>query len=570
MYPRRLLLILLPLCLLIGGCSFAPEVSEPTNPATPTTRPTVLVPDVVLPGVTVPPEETDHTGPKNTDLTFPAGPAGELTDFFGFNHIWNHTCVLAPDALTEGGLRTEQMGCRVLKIYLTNYYDANYTAVSWPQKRYASPAELADSPPYRKLFAMDIDTFVIGTYLFSNEFGHCATYFADQFPEKARELEYRQMYELTYYLCKAYAGTGKTFILQNWESDWSCLPYSEDRGYPDEAVFERLIRWCNTRQDAVTAARRDAGCEGVYVYHALEVNLVVDGIEGHPCVTRDVVPYTYCDYYSYSAYDSQSTDETFAAALDYLLAQVAANRTGGRSRCYIGEFGFSNAVPVAQSCALVDRVFRIAREKGLSYALLWHLTVETADLNTDTGFWLVDPTGEYHPLWNYLYRLLHNGADDPAYLAALEARRSVTVLRWAPETLTQYRSGQIKLVNIPYDGAAGLQEYQGRICAVSDPAADQIYLYFNADDLPLEKVRDLRIRVTVWDEKPFPLSLQYNSTSSIASAQTVMTKGSGGFAEYIFTLRDADFATRLQSMADFRLYANGRNMQVAEIVIEKP
>jgi hypothetical protein len=179
----------------------------------------------------------------------------------------------------------------------------------------------------------------------------------------------------------------------------------------------------STKIDAVMAARKDAGCKDVYVYHAIEGNLIQIGIEGKPCVTTDVIPYTYCDFYAYSVYDTQETEEGFAAALDFLLKHVAANRTGGKSLCFIGEFGWPFSFDNKEEdkrIKIVENVLKVAREKKFAHAYWWELydtpnaKGKTVSSNPDDypGYWLVTPEGEYTAVWNIFYKAI-NGVDFP-------------------------------------------------------------------------------------------------------------------------------------------------------------
>jgi len=369
---------------------------------------------IEIPPYEIPAKENETASRKNTELSFPEhndGTKNTMADFIGANHIWPNYTLTEPDCLNDGAARALELGAATIKTYLVNYYESNYpVGTDWGTEPIASAVELAQTRHYRELFAKDLKTFTFGCYIFDNSYGHPATYWCNQFPEEARKKEYREMYDLTYYLCKTYAGTGKTFIIQNWEGDWASRAthpdYTAADAYAVPEALERMIAWANTRQDAVMAARKDAGCEGVWVYHAIEVNLIQIGIEGRPCVTRDVIPYTYCDFYAYSAYDTQGSEETFAKGLDYLLEHVAANRTGGKSQCFIGEFGWPFGLDdefESQRLQTAETVLKIAREKHFAHAYWWEMY---------TDYCLVTEQGECTGVWNLFYKAIH-GEDYP-------------------------------------------------------------------------------------------------------------------------------------------------------------
>lgn len=372
----------------------------------------------VIPPYELPAKDDGHS-PKNTNLAIDSqnSAGNSMEDFIGANHINVYYSLSGANCLIDGARTLSGLGSKTIKVYLELYYRNRYTAnMNWG-KNINSAIDLAREDCFVELFDMDFGTFVIGAYMWSDRWGNPATYFASQFPDEAREKEYRDIYELTYYLCRTYAGTGKTFILQNWEGDWASrsnlLPtYTDLTRNATQDALERMIEWTNTRQDAVTAARRDAGCGGVNVYHALEVNLIQIGIEGRPCATNDVIPYTYCDFYAYSAYDTLViSEEAYASALDHLREKADSNRTGGKSGLYIGEAGYPEEI---SSPGTVQRLLAptidITRAKGYAHYLYWSIYDEPPKM----GYWLRKPDGSRSIMWNELYKRLR-GEDDPLY-----------------------------------------------------------------------------------------------------------------------------------------------------------
>lgn len=527
---------------------------------------------VTIPKISVPAADfSDTTSAKNTDVTFPdhnVGSKNTNADFISACHIWSNEAYSLDgnDSLYSGCLRMLQLGSKSIKLYLTNYYAANYSDVNWA-KEYDSPLALAAGEEFSRVFDMDFNTFVIGVYIFGSHQGsNSAIYWAQGLSETDRKLEYQQLYDLTYYLCKRYAGTGKTFIIQNWETDWSCLPAAnrtEANPYPSDESLANCVKWINTRQDAIMAARNDAACEGVYVYQALEVNRVLDGMQGNNSVITNVVPYTYCDFYSYSSYDGAGTDENFSAALDFMLEKVASNRTGGKSLCFIGEFGWPDYLGKTESLRTAERVVTISREKGFSHAFYWQL------FDKDEGMFLVNDQGQYHVNWNYFYKYIH-GTDDPNYLAQLENSRLNYPLYWEPTgKLTENRNG-LKVKDDSYDGGINIVEYAGRWCAESGAQAGHSFIYFNADEQLTSDIRNITVRVTYYDDVSDQLSIQYNGVGgNPANNKSVKVNGTGEWIVVDFVLTDAAFDDLLhQGIADFRLAgSNSRVIRVARVEI---
>ncbi|MBR7141985.1 MAG: hypothetical protein IKD06_00430 [Clostridia bacterium] len=564
-----------------------PEPTKPvTQPATePETEPPtgIPVPEKVLGGFTVPayyiPEEgTGLTSPQNTQIEFApqhAQGTNSMAEFIGANHIWGGYTHLGYDGVTEGGIRMQQLGSKSIKVYLVNYYKDNYpVATDWGTEKIPNAVELAQHKHFRSLFDLDLSTYVIGTYIFDNSFGHPATYFINTWTEESRRIEYQQMYDLVYYLCKTYEGTGKSFIIQNWESDWSCMPSPDVNYDPPQEVFDRLIQWINTRQDAVMAARRDAGCKDVYVYNTLEVNLVDKAMQGKPCVTNNVIPYTYCDFYCYSAYDTDTDETKFAAALDYIAAKAASNRTGGQSRLYIGECGYPDSMDDgmgAMGAKVAETVIKVAREKGYCHMFWWALFdayTEGAQRDQDfMGYWLVTYSGKLHRVWNVFYKAI-NGEDDPNYVPGPEeVMPEFPLYSYVDDDGDLVENGMF-FRNLDYDGLCTYEQIAGRWCVKTV----QNNVYYKISNLAITpEDHNVKVTITYYDEGTAPVQLQYNSKAGeIAKGVSFNRTNTKTWRNYTFILIDAGFNDLFhQGYADIRICDCGESLSISRVSITK-
>ena len=102
---------------------------------------------------------------------------------------------------------------------------------------------------------------------------------ADRFQPASLPDEYKEMYALTRTLLQAYVGTGKTFYLGNWEGDWH-LTHEDPNYVPTEQEVLNMIAWVKIRQKAVDDAKHDTPDSGVQLFYYLEVNRVVDAMQG--------------------------------------------------------------------------------------------------------------------------------------------------------------------------------------------------------------------------------------------------------------------------------------------------
>lgn len=249
--------------------------------------------------------------------------------------------------MEEGADRILEMGSSVIKLWFTANpaacYPYNTDWASCPQK---NNIDLLESPYYKATLAKPFKTFVLETHTFDASQPQFEVNWYDGMTEDESERVEREMYELAKYLFINYDGTGKTFLLQNWEGDNSIgnehWTYNAGKDFyhlekvaledaDDETdkkiktAFRGMIDWFNARQKGVDKARAElAGkVSDVYVWHVLEANFtradeLDDEYEGHPLlitpwVAEDtpmliekVVPYTDCDLYSLSCWGATS------------------------------------------------------------------------------------------------------------------------------------------------------------------------------------------------------------------------------------------------------------------------
>src|SRR6185436_787111 len=267
-------------------------------------------------------------------LTSAAARAVPLRNVLGSTHAAGKYNFTQENFLNEGADQLLELGTRVIKVW----FDPNATP-SYPFNSEWGPlttdlAELARHPYYRQLFDKPFSTFilVLARRVPVNEF-------LDGMTDEEVEVEREQTYGLARYLLTTYEGTGKTFIFQNWEGDHLLRRSLTAEEEPDQTRVRGMIAWLNARQAGVNQARRDVPAKDVTVAHAVEVNLLVQAMEGKITVTNDVVPRTRADLYSYSSWDVQFDPAGLVRALDYLAAKAPDSALYGSRNVYLGEYG---------------------------------------------------------------------------------------------------------------------------------------------------------------------------------------------------------------------------------------
>jgi hypothetical protein len=351
-----------------------------------------------------------------------------LSDRVGCAHVDGKYNFTDKDYLNEGADEILALGMGVIKVFLS-VPDKLYPFNSdWP--RFTSLVETVRHRYFRQLFDKPFSTFILVAFSFTDpEDEHYYMYGVSDAQSAAEE---EAFYELAKYLLTTYRGTGKTFVIQNWEGDWSIRMsrYLKPSFDPTPTAIKGMIRWMNSRQAGVTRARDEVQDSDVKVYNACEVNLVLQAMKGRLTVTNDVLPYTNCDLYSYSSYDSigfagrdpdlQESRRLFCKSLDYLASKAPDSEHFGARNIYIGEFGWPSVASSHDrytSEAQALRVLRVAVEESLGwgcrYLIYWQVyenetrSGTSRPQNSDCrGFYLIKPDGRASYARDYFASLL--------------------------------------------------------------------------------------------------------------------------------------------------------------------
>ncbi|MDH7972826.1 hypothetical protein QH494_11580 [Sphingomonas sp. AR_OL41] len=255
------------------------------------------------------------------------------------------------------------------------------------------------------------------------------------------KLYYNEVYDLTAWLLKRYTGTGKVFLLGNWEGDWMLNGGQGKDVQPTPEAVKGMIDWLNIRQKAIDDAKAATPHDGVEVYHYVEVNLVKRALEGKPSVALSVLPATNVDLVSYSSYeaikqsptpDIGSIRQPLTQLVRYLEGQLKPKPgLPFNHRVFIGEYGYhangSMPLTVEQQYLKSRYVMQIAIELDLPFALIWQFyNNEYAPNGTSHEMSLVDETGEkralYYLLQQYLKTMTAFVADGIRQSGAVPAR----------------------------------------------------------------------------------------------------------------------------------------------------
>jgi hypothetical protein len=370
----------------------------------------------------------------------------KISDVLGVTHVNGQYALTEKPFLIEGAEAVQTLGAKILKVWFYSIYEKQYSWHStWPRDVDVPDLEaLAKTPYYEAVFAMPFHTLVMETA----EFGMHQYFWQQGLSDTDRQKVHDQTYRLTKHLLTRYRGTGKTFVLQNWEAD-NVMKFALKDAKPDtwDTAYQGMCEWINTRQKAVEAARRDCGTEGVQVLHAFEVNFVPSlqdleaGIryeKGKPLVVDTVVPKTKCDLYSLSSWETWAPgkEDSLFGRLKYLASKAPHDGILGEGNLMLGEFGAQerdfekiqknypvyNGDTSGAAFYALHRMVDAALRAGVRYMIHWQIydndlrmggkyegkglpTGVMATADQCVGNWLIRPDGSRVPTYDYFLAL---------------------------------------------------------------------------------------------------------------------------------------------------------------------
>lgn len=361
----------------------------------------------------------------------------------GVTHIDGRYRFTDENFLEEGAQRILDLGTREIFVYMERNFRTRYPELNgtkWGDQGINTLTDLAKSKPFENVFAKPFNTYLLTAFSFAMGDGP----FRDQHDdyESKLEQEEEEFYQLTKYLMRAYDGSGKTFVLKNWEGDWWGLRSYDPSRSISKTDAEDLIRFFSARQRGVLRARDESSSSNVWVLHAIEINRVAD-VMSNPSLGRilnRVIPLVEpaADMIAYSIYDtlwplgSETEIQTrLTRAVQHLLTQTPDPLGLGSKRIILSEVGIpENAVSNnAESERRLNVAIRVGQNLGLHSGSFWQIydnecryrntttqMQETAlsliDLrrprNSDcTGFYFIRPDGS-EPLRNRVLKTYWN------------------------------------------------------------------------------------------------------------------------------------------------------------------
>jgi len=352
----------------------------------------------------------------------------------GASHVAGKYFLTESPFLIAGSQAIRHLGMGTIKLWLQDRPASDYPYNSdWNLSEQANLVEIAAHPYFKAVFDMPFKTFALsvrGEINLQQAMEASATDYAKE--EEA-------MYQLTKYLLQTYKDREVVFILHNWEGDWlmrggtnAAAQWTAESFPPDvQKRSDVMINWFSARQTGVDRARAEMGITNCKVYHAIEVNKVLDGQKGIPCLASDVLPYVKTDMVSWSCYEGLADPVDLWRGIDYIRENMKPTGEFPAVPIMIGEIGIpENEGAVfgiaAQDGRIIkeelikrwDRAMSVFITQDIPYIIHWQVYcnevkegVKNSSVYTNDqvrGFWLIRPDGTESYSASYLRGLIQN------------------------------------------------------------------------------------------------------------------------------------------------------------------
>lgn len=363
-----------------------------------------------------------------------------LNETVGITHTGaSYTMNSNMDFLQEGALQVDRLGSKVIKLWFADTATMQWCYpynIKWGELGIKNSVDMAKCEYFDRVFRMDFRTYILETMTFDAGQSDYSVVWTDGMTgDECRRIE-NEAYLLAKYFMTEFNGTGKEFVIQNWEGDnmlmnfkWRYnaekkLYYKADAGQDssnekDDREFriklEGLTHWFNYRQKGIDKARAEMeGKTDVSVRHALEMSFTYLNSEDDgwaysdtPLVMDKVIQFTDCDLYSYSSWMTHTIKrahelktrlqmindrlgDTYVDIYDGYKVKPRRpfTRKGQKSRMMLGEFGAIEGMQYADSLkwgvGFTDETSRRQREVlqiqtelsenlGLEFIVFWEL-----------------------------------------------------------------------------------------------------------------------------------------------------------------------------------------------------
>lgn len=301
------------------------------------------------------------------------------------------------DGLVEQAKRVRELGSNILKITLGKNSTDIY-GITEPVPSNTTMALFTNNASYRTVCNMDFKYIFFWVHTLTN------IDWKNGISAAQEQTLYNEMYNFVMHILTIYNNSGKTFFIGNWEGDWLLIPNYDRTVTPSQEWVNNMTKWFQIRQRAIDDAKRVSTATNVSVYHYIEANLVLKGMNGQRCVAESVLPNVDVDLVSYSSYEAIK-DKTYAmkksdleAIFLYLESKLKPKPAMPFSRrVFIGEYGYqanaSNPESFNKQFNETKEIMKISFELNLPFALHWQMYNNEYENGVSKQMSLINETG---------------------------------------------------------------------------------------------------------------------------------------------------------------------------------
>jgi hypothetical protein len=352
---------------------------------------------------------------------------GTIRDMLGATHVDGKYYFTNKPFLVEGSRQINELGLGVCKLWFyknqTGYRYNTDSSLSYP----GTLREMAEMAMYKEVFSLPFSTIVLSTSANQARMSE---------PDSAGlARESWEYYELTRYLLRQYHNREIRFVLQNWEGDWIVrggTGWNAQWGRVDPPAdadkrFRGMQEVFKARQAGVNRARNEVPDAICRVYHAIEVNKVIDAMYGVPSVATHVLPFVEVDMVSWSAYDATDYDKTgldLYKGITFLKGRLRPTVYMKEKVVFLGEIGIPEMTTKnlpSEFRERWDNYVAVCLALNVPFIIQWGLYCnepangkkinfpDTAKTNQDmNGFWLIRKDGSKSYVMKYFEELLQH------------------------------------------------------------------------------------------------------------------------------------------------------------------
>ncbi len=355
-------------------------------------------------------------------LTIPAN----IKQLLGATHVGGKYFFTDEPYLVEGAKKMYDLGFGVCKLWFYKNQSGYQYNSQWNLPKEITLTELAKHSYYQQAFTVPFSTFILST---------SAGKINDALDKDSAGLrkEEEEYYQLASYLLETYKARAVNFVLHNWEGDWVVrggVGWKAQWGRVEPPAdvnkrFEKAIAMYNARQKGVSRARTERPAGKCKVYHAIEVNKVIDCMKGVPGLTTHVLPHVEVDMVSWSAYDATDFDKTgldLYKGIEFIRSQMKPTTYMKEKVIFLGEIGIpeisTKNLPV-EFRERWDTYMAVCLAQDIRYVIQWELYCNepakgaiinqpaVAKTNLEmNGFWLIKPDGSKGYAMQYFDEIL--------------------------------------------------------------------------------------------------------------------------------------------------------------------